>query len=374
MLASASWDKTVRVWDFVSSSSSIDVLKHSSDVLAIAFHPSGSTLAVATLNGEIALWDAREAVQTATIDGRADISGGRSALSRVSARNQSGGRCFRSLCFSADGRSVLAGGNSKFVCLYDVEQRLLMRKYVLSNNTALDGVRMQLNSAQMTDAGPLEDIVLDDDSDDPTAPPPPPRTLGRRSERITRLAARCACVRFSPDNRSWAAASTEGLVIFSLDETTHFDPSGLELHTTPEAVVAAATRGEHGAALAMALCLNEADLVRGAWQRVPHGQIALVAGGIPQPYIERLLRFLGGELDTSRHVHLVSLWVEQLLLSHGMLLRERAATYEVPLRALAKATRARYDELSRVADANFYALAFLEEQLRLHAQGAKAAT
>ena len=223
------------------------------------------------------------------------------------------------------------------------------------------------------DAGPLEDIVLDDDSDDPTAPPPPPRALGRRSERITRLAARCACVRFSPDNRSWAAASTEGLVIFSLDETTHFDPSGLELHTTPEAVVAAATRGEHGAALAMALCLNEADLVRGAWQRVPHGQIALVAGGIPQPYIERLLRFLGGELDTSRHVHLVSLWVEQLLLSHGMLLRERAATYEVPLRALAKATRARYDELSRVADANFYALAFLEEQLRLHAQGAKPA-
>ena len=72
-LASGSWDKTVRVWDFLSSKSSIDVLKHNTDVTALAFSPDGGTLAVATLDGQIAIWDAKEAEQTGALDGRASV-------------------------------------------------------------------------------------------------------------------------------------------------------------------------------------------------------------------------------------------------------------------------------------------------------------
>jgi periodic tryptophan protein 2 len=71
------------VWDFVSSKAAIDVLQHNSDVLAVAFQPDGRLLATATLDGQINLWDAKEAEQTGTIDGRRDIQGGRSALSKV---------------------------------------------------------------------------------------------------------------------------------------------------------------------------------------------------------------------------------------------------------------------------------------------------
>lgn len=77
----------------------------------------------------------------------------------MTAKNSSASKCFRSLCFSADGSAILAGGNSKYVCLYDVVERTLMRKYVLSNNAALDGVRSQLNSKLLTDAGPVQDIL-----------------------------------------------------------------------------------------------------------------------------------------------------------------------------------------------------------------------
>ena len=70
-------------------------------------------------------------------------------------------------------------------------------------------MRTQLNSKMLTDAGPEEDLLLDDDSDEPNAAPPGSRQVLRRSERVTKLAVRAACVRFSPDGRSWAAASTE---------------------------------------------------------------------------------------------------------------------------------------------------------------------
>jgi periodic tryptophan protein 2 len=203
-------------------------------------------------------------------------------LSKVSSKNSSGSKCFRSLAFSADGTALLAGGNSKFVCLYGLAERTLLRKYVLSNNAALDGVRMHLNSSHLTSAGPVQDILLDSDEDDATAGAP--RTLARRSERVTKLAIRCACVRFSPDGRSWAAASTEGLLIFSLDDARTFDPTGLEMLTTPDAIVAAVGAGDFGRALPMALCLGEPALIRGSWAMVPPDQIAIVAAQVRSPF------------------------------------------------------------------------------------------
>jgi len=361
-LASASWDKSVRVWDFLSSKAAIDVLQHSSDVLAVAFQPGGALLATATLDGRICLWDAKEAEQTGTIDGRADIAAGRSVLSKVTAKNSSGGKCFRSLAFSADGQSIIAGGSSKFVCLYDVTQKVLLRKYAISNNVSLDGVRMQLNSSHLTDAGPVEDLLLDEDSDGQGVPLP--RAAVRRSERVTRLAVRAMCVRFSPDGRAWAAASTEGLLIFSLDDALLFDPSGLELETTPAAVAEAVRRREFSRALPMALCLNEAKLIRAVWQQVPPDGVALVAHSLPVPYVERFLQFLGSEMEGSRHLQLLLMWVQQILLHHGRHVKDHPRTYEVSLQTLHKSVRLRYDDLASMCHNNQFDLAFLVDQSR----------
>ena len=372
-LASGSWDKTVRVWDFVTAKASIDVLQHGADVLDVAFSPDGSTLATSTLDGAISLWDAKEAEQIATIDGRRDITGGRSSISQVTRKNASGGKCFRSLAFSADGACLLAGGRSKYVCLYDVAERTLLRKFVLSQNVALDGVRTQLNSSKLTDAGPEEDLLLDEDSDEPNAAPPGSRQVLRRSERVTKLAVRAACVRFSPDGRSWAAASTEGLLLYGLDESLHFDPSGLELSTTPATILAAVEAGAFSRALPMALCLNEEHLLRATWQRVPPAEVPLVARELPPPYLERMLRFLAAELGASRHLHAVLLWAHQIMLSHAARLRDAPSLYEVPLRALHKGARLRYDELSRLCNSNLFSLDFVIDQLQLQEAGAAAA-
>lgn len=63
-------------------------------------------------------------------------------------------RSFTSLCYSADGESVLAGGQSKFVCIYNVKEQMLMKKFEISCNLSFDAMevrhRLQLSPHILT--------------------------------------------------------------------------------------------------------------------------------------------------------------------------------------------------------------------------------
>lgn len=54
--------------------------------------------------------------------------------------NNASSRYFTSVCYSADGSCVLAGGNSKYVCIYEVSQQMLLKKFQVTFNRSLDGV------------------------------------------------------------------------------------------------------------------------------------------------------------------------------------------------------------------------------------------
>ncbi len=53
-------------------------------------------------------------VGAGTIDGRKDLAGGRLASQRITAATAAGTKCFTSLCYTADGACLLAGGSSKY--------------------------------------------------------------------------------------------------------------------------------------------------------------------------------------------------------------------------------------------------------------------
>ena len=53
----------------------------------------------------------------------------------------------------------------RYVCLYDVDERLLLRRIQISFNRSLDGILDSLDSRNVTDAGPLA-LIDDSDSDD----------------------------------------------------------------------------------------------------------------------------------------------------------------------------------------------------------------
>jgi hypothetical protein len=77
--------------------------------------------------------------------------------------------------------------------------------------------------------------------------------------------------------KSWAAATTVGLLIYSMDSKIQFDPLGLDEDITPEAVRACVDKKDFSKAVTMAVFLNEQDTLQFAVEAVPKDRIALVA-------------------------------------------------------------------------------------------------
>ena len=162
LLASASWDKTVRLWDVFKSGTAVETLAHGADVLAVAFRPDGGQVAAASLDGQITFWDPKRGVQTGSVDGRRDATGGPLAGGAGGRGAKAAGKYFSVLAYTADGEAVLAGGRSKYVCLYAVAPALLLRKWQVSHNRSLDGVVDRVHSKAVGEGGlALADLDLD---------------------------------------------------------------------------------------------------------------------------------------------------------------------------------------------------------------------
>lgn len=365
ILASASWDHTVRLWNVYQNKSLIEPLAHSTDVLAVAFRPDGKQLCSATLNGALNLWDAKEGELVGSIDGLRDIAGGRRDGDKISAKNNSISKHFTSVCYSADGACVLASGRSKFICIYETSQQLLLKKFQISHNRSLDGVLDYLNSADMTRAGlsksELEAHVA--------------KTSGKKSagddlvgasravdpgSRRKNLEVLSKAVMFSPTGRSWAAATTEGLLIYALDETLTFDPFELDEDITPDAITRTLKRQEFTKALLMALHLNEEDLIGRCIESVPIASVALVAQALKDVYLKRLLALLAKRMATSPHLEFYLQWSLAVLNAHGAKLRDDPTEFLATFRALQKSIAHHLSDLAKVCDDNQFTLSYLK--------------
>ena len=89
--------------------------------------------------------------------------GGRLKADRNSAKNSTKNKTFNSIALSPNGQFVLGGGNSKHLCLYDIKNKILIRRFAITQNRSLDGVLTKLNSKFIK--GDIADHELDIDSD-----------------------------------------------------------------------------------------------------------------------------------------------------------------------------------------------------------------
>ncbi|XP_023594878.1 periodic tryptophan protein 2 homolog [Trichechus manatus latirostris] len=354
VLASASWDKTVRLWDMFDSWRTKETLALTSDALAVTFRPDGAELAVATLNSQITFWDPENAVQTGSIEGRHDLRAGRKELDKITAKHSAKGKSFTTLCYSADGQNILVGGLSKFVCIYHVKEQILVRKFEISCNLSLDAMEEFLNRRKMTEFGNLALIDQDAGEEDGVVIPLPGVRKGDMSSRHFKPEIRVTSLRFSPTGRCWAATTTEGLLIYSLDARMTFDPFELDTSITPSRIRAALRQRDFTRAILMAFRLNEQALVQEALESVPQDEVEVVSSSLPELYVEKVLEFLATSFEVSRHLEFYLLWTRQLLMQHGQKLKSRAGMLLPAVQFLQKSIQRHLNDLSKLCDWNCY--------------------
>ncbi|WVR09619.1 hypothetical protein IAU60_006691 [Kwoniella sp. DSM 27419] len=364
-LASASWDRTIRMWDVFGRSRAVEPVTLSSEATALSFRPDGKEVCASTLDGQLSFIDVAEGQIKSVIEGRKDISGGRKIDDRLTASNNAASKYFNSVAYTADGACVLAGGSSKYVVIYDRAEGVMVKKFQISENLSLDGTQEVLDSRRMTEAGPIDSIdQTGDNSDveDRLDKSLPGAAKGDLSKRRYRMEARTSCVRFSATGRSWAAASTEGLLIYSLDESTTFDPFDLSLDLTPESVVSTMESGDHLIALIMALRLSEKPLIQRVYESVPPSSIRLVARQLPGVYVSQFLKFVADHMESSPHVEFDLLWTAAMLTSHGRFVKERRGELAGTLRGLVRGLMGLESSVAKLSDENTFALDYILSQ------------
>ncbi|CAE6433282.1 unnamed protein product [Rhizoctonia solani] len=373
-LASASWDKSVRIWEVYGRSRAVEPFQLGSEALAVAFRPDGRELVATSLDGQVFFWDVGEGKQTNVIEGRRDIAGGRKAGDRTTAANSSSGKSFNSVAYTADGKCIIAGGNSKYVVMYDVQEGVMVKKFQVSDNLSLDGIQEFLDSRKLTSAGPEELIDTQGDEselEDRMDHSLPGTQRGDLSKRRIRQEARTKSVRFSPTGRSWAAASTEGLLIYSLDDTIAFDPFDIDLDITPQSALEVLSAGDYLKALVMAFRLNEKPLLQKIFESIPSSDIHLLSRQIPNVYLPPLLRFVGEHAESSPHMEFDLIWINSLLSTQGRYLRDHSSEYASIFRLLQKGMLDFQQSISRTCDNNSSTLRYLIDQSRIKNKGSE---
>ncbi|OWF52888.1 periodic tryptophan protein 2 homolog [Mizuhopecten yessoensis] len=359
-LATGSWDKSVKLWDVFENKGVKETLQFNSDVLAVAFRPDGGEVAVANLNAQITFWNPNTATQTGSIEGRHDLGYFRSENDKITARKAAEGKAFTTICYSADGQCLLAAGQSKNVCIYSVPDQMLIKKFEISRNYSFDGMEEFLDRRKMTQWGSLS-LVDDGKGDqDGTAISLPGVKKGDMSSRHWKPEVRVAAVQFSPTGRAWASATTEGLLVYSLDHNLVFDPFDLEMDITPENVRKTLQDGDYSISLMLSFRLNEVKLIQEVLESIPVSNVPVICENLPNAYIDKLLAFLANQMEATTHLQFYMIWINKILMFHGPQLKQRSQSIMATLRMLQKGITRKHEDLGKICDHNKYSIGYIK--------------
>ena len=105
-IASASLDKTVKLWDAATGKEIFTLNGHSSVVYSVAFSPDGKTIASASLDNTVKLWDAATGKEISTLPSERYANNGHSSG-------------VISVAFSPDGKTIASASRDNTVKLWD---------------------------------------------------------------------------------------------------------------------------------------------------------------------------------------------------------------------------------------------------------------
>ncbi len=179
-LASASADQTIRLWDLSDPTAEPKVLPGHEDVVrSVAFSPDGLTLASGGYDRTIRLWDLRDPVTEPTVlRGHEDL--------------------VLSVAFSPDGNTLASGGYDQTIRLWDLSDPAAEPKVLRGHEKRVLSVAFSPDGNTLASGSDDQTIRLWDLSD----PVAEPKVLEGHGNWVSSVA-------FSPDGRALASASAD---------------------------------------------------------------------------------------------------------------------------------------------------------------------
>ena len=192
---------------------------------------------------------------------------------------------------------------------------------------------------------------------------PGAKTAKNILKRNVKLAVRIKSISFSPDGTQFAAATTEGLVIYSnthlLKGYDFFNPYEIDESVTLDNIIAKVQSEEYLTALVLALRLNIAEVTDTVYRCVPSASVQLIVAHMPEMLLLKLLQFLASDIEKSREIHWSMVWLEAILKFHGVKFGKQTITaMHSPLRScllqIFSSLQFIDTSLSRVSNENSY--------------------
>uniref|UniRef100_A0A0N5AL32 WD_REPEATS_REGION domain-containing protein n=1 Tax=Syphacia muris TaxID=451379 RepID=A0A0N5AL32_9BILA len=361
-LVSASWDKTLRIWNVVEASHA-EPIELTEEALDVQYSPSGAVIAVLCLDGIITFFDAVNSTQLGEINTEKDVDAARNPTEIIKKTTSGKSKTFTCICFSADGTYILAAGRSNYICMYSVTERIIVKKLKLTCNLSLDGVKPDINRRNFSEFGNMNLVDTSDSEDENGKKRIKLAGIQNNdlSERKYHPEMRVCRMDFSPAGRSFAVCSTEGVAIFSLDHSKLFDPFELNVQVTPEQVQKMLKSGEYATALKMALQLNESEIICKVFLETETSQHELIARSLSSIYVTRLLKWMSQCNATvlQQNFHCWCLWLKSILFVHAREIKLNRQANLAALTGIQQIIVANTAHVSKMCEQNIYGLEYL---------------
>ena len=178
MLASASWDKTIRLWNLRTLQHETTLIGHTADTMSVTFSPDGETLASTGWDRTILLWN----VHTGELIGR------------IQAHSQG----IESVLFSPDGETLASASADRTIRLWNVRTRKLKR--TLTWTARIRSIAFSPNGEMLASSSADTTVHLWNPRTEKHI-----RTLRGHTDWVNK-------VMFSPDGQTLASSSSDGTV------------------------------------------------------------------------------------------------------------------------------------------------------------------